>query len=340
MERTRIVLLVALCLLSALPAGAEGKQEGAKPQAERSVTLRFTTWAGPTETNSIEAQLRRWRETQPGVKITWEGYPFAQYEPKLKTLFAAGQEPDVLWIAPLHGPRSFMAKGVLKRLDPLLSEADKATLRLYRPGILANCSDEKGNLYFMPFLGDNSILYFNKDLFDKSGIAHPPRTWAGDPNWDWNKFLEVALKLTKDTNGDGSTDIWGYSDHANSVVIEIYAYLLGRAIIPPGAHEVFIDSPEGIGALQSFTDLRLKYRVSPQAMNMPGGGTAQDLFFGGTGKLGMGMFWSASAPRYPDVPFKWGLAQVPSQKNRGGELGTRAWPLPTRPSLPATRGLS
>ena len=46
-------------------------------------------------------------------------------------------------------------------------------------------------------------MYYNKDMFDKYKLPYP------DETWDWDKYLEVAKKLTLDTNGDGQIDQWG-----------------------------------------------------------------------------------------------------------------------------------
>ena len=47
-------------------------------------------------------------------------------------------------------------------------------------------------------------LYYNKDMFDAAGIPYP------DDTWDWAKLVEVGKQLTKDTDGDGTTDQWGF----------------------------------------------------------------------------------------------------------------------------------
>jgi len=59
--------------------------------------------------------------------------------------------------------------------------------------------------YGVPFAWVGSLLYYNKDMFDKYGVEYPSE------GWDWNEFLEKAKALTQDTDGDGKTDQFGYS---------------------------------------------------------------------------------------------------------------------------------
>ena len=56
----------------------------------------------------------------------------------------------------------------------------------------------------------NVILYYNKDLFDKAGVAYPTNDWT------WNDMLAAAKKLTLDTNKDGKIDQWGFA--VNNIV--------------------------------------------------------------------------------------------------------------------------
>ncbi|MEZ4683193.1 MAG: hypothetical protein R2932_54195 [Caldilineaceae bacterium] len=45
---------------------------------------------------------------------------------------------------------------------------------------------------------------YNKNLLDEAGV---PIRWV---NGGWDQFLEACQKLTKDTDGDGKIDQWGW----------------------------------------------------------------------------------------------------------------------------------
>ena len=57
-------------------------------------------------------------------------------------------------------------------------------------------------------------MFVNKTLLEKEGITMP------DTNWTWQDFLDICRQVTKDTNGDGVTDQFGYYDYGwkNAVI--------------------------------------------------------------------------------------------------------------------------
>lgn len=53
------------------------------------------------------------------------------------------------------------------------------------------------------------VISYNKTLFEQNNVK-TPREYFDEGNWTWDTFRDVALKLTKDTDGDGITDIYGF----------------------------------------------------------------------------------------------------------------------------------
>jgi ABC-type glycerol-3-phosphate transport system substrate-binding protein len=57
------------------------------------------------------------------------------------------------------------------------------------------------DICWMPYQPDTRIFFYRKDILQKEGLK-VPRTW--------DELLNVAAKLTKDTNGDGKIDQYGF----------------------------------------------------------------------------------------------------------------------------------
>jgi len=58
-------------------------------------------------------------------------------------------------------------------------------------------------------------IAFNKQMIDEAGLEDPRDLYAKG-EWTWDKFREYMLALTKDSNGDGVTDVYGFgSDYQN-----------------------------------------------------------------------------------------------------------------------------
>ena len=57
----------------------------------------------------------------------------------------------------------------------------------------------------------NVMLYFNRSMFTRYNVKSPLDYWNED-NWTWQTF-EICLKeITKDTDGDGTKDIYGINN--------------------------------------------------------------------------------------------------------------------------------
>lgn len=61
-----------------------------------------------------------------------------------------------------------------------------------------------GKIYGVPFQWQTTLLFYNKTIFDASGVDYPSGSWK------WDSVQAVSRKLTRDTNGDGKLDQWGF----------------------------------------------------------------------------------------------------------------------------------
>jgi ABC-type glycerol-3-phosphate transport system substrate-binding protein len=79
-----------------------------------------------------------------------------------------------------------------KYLLPLTSRVDPKDKDDFLPTALATNSS-KGEVYGVPFLVHNSILYYRTDLYSKAGLSAPPKTW--------DDYRNYAKKLTSESDG-------------------------------------------------------------------------------------------------------------------------------------------
>ena len=61
-----------------------------------------------------------------------------------------------------------------------------------------------GRMHAMPGDYMTMVLFYNTEMFKAAGLNpdKPPKTW--------DEFLQYAKKLTRDTDGDGKVDQWGF----------------------------------------------------------------------------------------------------------------------------------
>ncbi len=70
----------------------------------------------------------------------------------------------------------------------------------------------KDNVYCAASLKSVSpyVLYYNKQLFEQEGLPDP-LTYYKEGKWNWDTFKAICSVFTRDTDGDGVIDRWGYA---------------------------------------------------------------------------------------------------------------------------------
>jgi multiple sugar transport system substrate-binding protein len=102
--------------------------------------------------------------------------------------------------------------------------------------------------------------FYNKAMFDAANVAYP------DETWDWAKLVAAAHSLTKDTNGDGKPDQWGFYTETSDM--ENYWSSLvwqnGGEVISPDKKSTLLGTDQAVGGLQFLQDLIWKEKVMPE----------------------------------------------------------------------------
>jgi multiple sugar transport system substrate-binding protein len=113
----------------------------------------------------------------------------------------------------------------------------------------------KGKTYGLPLNTCTKALFYRKDMLESVGVK-PPKTWE--------ELIDVAKKLTKDVDGDGEIDVWGFVyDGAWSWHFNPFLWQAGGMELSPDKKECVINSEEGIRALQFLLDLIYVHKVAP-----------------------------------------------------------------------------
>jgi multiple sugar transport system substrate-binding protein len=161
-------------------------------------------------------------------------------------------------------------------------------------------------------------------MFDEAGIDYP------DEDWDWNDFREAAIALTKDTDGDGNIDQWGFG--LNNIVWVWVGFVWGNGgmALNPERTECLLEMPETIEALKFYFDLQIADEASPPPGSLPEQAWSGDWIL--TEAVGMGLFgpwWRpAMAALEGDDAFAWDVAyppKSPTTGDRGSVVYTDHW---------------
>jgi ABC-type sugar transport system, periplasmic component len=229
------------------------------------VTLTYSYWGNADEQKATNTTLDKFNKSQDRIEVKGLVIPWEQYATKLNTMAVAGELPDIgnqierLIIR-------WAAEGMLADTSSMFGQDEAKPLE-------SLAYKYKGKTVAYASANEVLLLYYNKDMFDKAGVAYPPS--SADQAWTWDQFVDAAKKLTFDKNGKTPNDS-GFNPQSVKQYgclvenlpwqLEAWAYSNGD-----GTHGFFstdgtkctINEPSTIDAIQKIADLYLKDHVAP-----------------------------------------------------------------------------
>jgi len=192
----------------------------------------------------------------PDIKIEFIGTPMNSLYAKLQTVAIGGELPDIFTNTPEFAAKS-REMGITADLESLL---EKSYIEGFYPSILDQTSID-GKLEVFPFFTIPMGMLYRADWFKEEGIEKIE---------NWEDFVTAAGKLTKDTDGDGKVDRWGFAMVGSrngsgggrfaQILRSFGAYELAKR---NGEWQTDIDSKESRDAFKFFTELYTKHKVVP-----------------------------------------------------------------------------
>ncbi len=239
--------------------------------AQTPVQLRFMSWyfgedpAGP----ALKTLFAEFEKSHPTIRIVPETVTSAERVPKFTAAMEAGRGPDIYMDTPPNGP-NLIARGYCADLEPLIKAEKEDIKARFTKGDLESFTDEKGDLYFLPYSTGPMGLIYNARAFQEAGLDpnRPPKTW--------DELLDYARKLTKgDRYGIG---LFGKGD--NSSVWRLWYWWMtnGASVLTPDGKRSAINSPEFIEAIDFWADLYRKHKVAPPSVPANSFGENNQLF--------------------------------------------------------------
>ncbi|MGH2350724.1 MAG: extracellular solute-binding protein [Chloroflexota bacterium] len=112
---------------------------------------------------------------------------------------------------------------------------------------------QSGGLFALPMSAYTRGMYFNRNFFERKGVAPP------DASWDWNKIRDAALALNEPADKH-----WGFSI---PLIYETTGHFIrgngGWHVDPKDNRKAVFDSPQALEALQWLHDRIWKDKTFP-----------------------------------------------------------------------------
>ncbi len=266
MKKGWIVLVALFVTVIAVAA-----QVAAQDSATISGAVRVSTWESGENLQYWNNAIAAFEAANPGVKITLESVP-QDYGTKLLAQFASGSAPDVFQVGD-GDVAKYQSQGAVADLGPYISGKNGFNIDDLYPAVAA-FGQVAGSTYYLTKDYSPLVLYYNKDQFEKAGVAVP------SDKWTWDDLVAAAKKLTVDASGNDATsdkfdaaniqrwgiqlpNSWGDTAWERGILPMIYQNGGSQVSADGKTTTGFMNSDANVAALQWYVDLFKKYHVSP-----------------------------------------------------------------------------
>lgn len=308
--------IISLTIAAALTMLTAGGCKGPNQAPTESKTAGQAGGSITYLTSSTAVQLKNYQNVfaqftkDTGIKVNMIAVSYDQLYPKLQSLLAADDGPDLNSFGTEFVP--WAARGAMTPLDDYVSK-DQFDLTRFNQNMVDSVK-WNGKLWEIPLSMNTCVLFYNEDLFKKAGITPPPTDW-NDKSWTTDAFLKTAQQLTLDKNGKNALD--PSFDKDNIVQYGVGGmqtwwfapWYFGGDWTNKDATKYTGSQDGAVQGLQFEADLTNKYHV------MPSNQQTQALAAGGstflTGKVAMNIDGTWGCTSLANASFSWNMAATP-----------------------------
>ncbi len=305
----------------------------ANPAFAEKVTLTFSDWhlTEPHWEQALKEGIAKFETENPEIKVKLDYVSYAEKETKYATALEAGKGPDVFHLH-AYSVRSFIERGYLHDITGFIEKEGscwygKDFLDPWYPQTLELVKKEN-HYYGLPGDFMAMVLFRNKNLFQVAGLSPdtPPKTW--------DDFLTYAEKLTRDRNGDGKVDTWGFGTvGAISPGFELrftpVLFSHGGSYLTPDNERCALDAAEAKRAFKFFVELYTQNGVIPPGVTARNPGDVREQLATEEVAMILGSGWTVPivSGLNPDLhaPEVLEASSVPVATGVSPEFRTTAW---------------
>ncbi|MER5224041.1 extracellular solute-binding protein [Streptomyces flaveus] len=193
--RRRVVAVAAAALSGALLLASCGDSDSGSSDGK---TLKLWHYEAPNSAMGVAwaEAIKEFEKTHPGVKVEFEEKGFEQIQKTAPMVLNSDDAPDVMEYNKGNATTGLLSKqGLLTDLtgeatkrgwDKKLSAGVRTTSQYSAEGVMGS-----GNWYGVPNYAEYAMVFYNKDLFKKHGIAEP--TTLDELTAAMDKFVDEGV---------------------------------------------------------------------------------------------------------------------------------------------------
>ncbi|MGI2297698.1 sugar ABC transporter substrate-binding protein [Paenibacillus sp. GXUN7292] len=318
MRKALIVLFASVFIVAMI--GCSSGKKGSSGESDGKITEITMISQGQWEKSGLLDVIAGFENKYPGIKVKVESYPFRQlFETIEVKLGSKSKDYDVITV---DGPlvANYTVKGYLEPLESYISSSEYSSKWIESS---INAGQYGGQLMAAPMNTSSQVLYYNKDIFAEKGVETPE--FDIEKRWTWEQVVEAAKKLTYDTNGDGQSDVFGFSFDQVSRAYQTLALSesLGAKVIDDKGISTagLINSDLSVKAASFYYDMFNTWKISPRVAP----DVSKEYFSSGKVAMFVGGTWSTKD--FLDAKINYGIAPHPYFAGEKVATPTGSWHL-------------
>ena len=202
MKRKIVSVLLVAAMAVSMFTGCGSKSDSKKSDS-KSGEKTLEVWVPPlddaTEKNWGDL-LKDW-EKEKDCKVNLTVIPWDKYEETYTTALNSGEGPDVGYMYNEMFP-TYIDAGAVEDMSSYVTDEDKKEYKY-----LSNGNMMDGQYGWPLVTGVPFVLYYNEDILNALGEKAPET---------WDDFARICQEATKDTDGDGKVDQYGFACGMNT----------------------------------------------------------------------------------------------------------------------------
>lgn len=289
-----------------------------KAPSESANQTEILFWHGmftPAMQRHIETAIDSFHQQHPNIRVRHERFWGHQDEAvrRLQLKLALDERPDLVWLPPIY-TGDLAEANVLRPVQAFIDQDSTFDADDFLPWTWG-VSSHNGTKYTLPYQTNTLALLYNKAAFRDAGIDAPPATWT--------ELATIADRLTRDIDGDGTTDRYGflvpYGTHEWTVwTWQTFLWQAGGQFLTDDRSAPAFHERPGVEALQFWTDL--VHRDQTAMRSDPDG--AWDVVYFSREDVAMQINGPWYLPRLDSVPgLEYGVAPLPSRDTQATNIG-------------------
>jgi len=213
---------------------------GKNAPTEVTQVINLTYWGVWDDSDYLEPIITDFEALHPNVKITYRKFRYAEYEQQLLEAWAEDRGPDIYslpaaWLKQYENritPEPETIRLAFREINKTLGKTEINTVVRSVPVLKA--ADIKNQfadvvyddvvrdnkIYGIPYSLDTLIMYYNRDLLDRGGVATPPSTWT-----DVKEATKVLTQINQKNQITQSSVVMGTAEN-NANATDIVSLLM------------------------------------------------------------------------------------------------------------------